>query len=167
MVVVLIVEKSFGGNLSFEQTTIVLNICIILVVGGSKAESWSLLRCYQAAAAPTIHTESHYTAFISCFPRTWLVFSIQGQYFSILVNFSLAVRLQKNNHSNFLCVPYLLIAPPVTAILLIGWPSQLQFRSNMKMNLKANRPSQSTTHHTYAQLCRKAWDSHGEIVTHH
>ena len=87
--------------------------------------------------------------------------------FSTLVNFYLAVRLQKNNHSNFLCVPYLLIAPPVTAILLIGWPSQLQFRSNMKMNLKANRPSQSTTHHTYAQLCRKAWDSHGEIVTHH
>ena len=41
----MIVEKSFGGNLCFEQTTIVLNICIILVGGGSRAESWSLLRC--------------------------------------------------------------------------------------------------------------------------
>ena len=43
-------------------------------------------------------------------PGCYLAF--RDSTFSTLVNFSLAVRLQKNNHSNFLSVPYLLIAPP-------------------------------------------------------
>ena len=86
--------------------------------------------------------------------------------YSILVNFLWLYVCKKYPFQLFVCVLFF-DSPPVTAILLIGWPSQLQFRSNMKMNLKANRPSQSTTHYTYAQLCRKAWDSHGEIVMHH